>query len=121
MPDQVMHRAHRTEQTFVTSNLGLAAFLVAAQLLQLIEISVSTQRSGQAKFVFADPETRGSQLETEYLSNKARVSPNLFHLQLRELRRTIDARIEAQRGQIARSSSNLLHKATSHVSNEHRH
>lgn len=80
------------DQTFVTSSLPLAAFLIAGMHLPFREIKLVNPKT--AIFVFADSDHRGRQLETKF-SQGAAVSAIEFHTQLRALRGALNNAISA--------------------------
>ncbi|HTM87486.1 MAG TPA: hypothetical protein VL155_04740 [Terriglobales bacterium] len=77
---------------FRTDSLALAAYIVAAKLLPLATIEIDPSRRF-ASFVFRDLAHRGSELQAQFLSGQAMVDANLYHHQLRTLRREIDDRL----------------------------
>lgn len=80
---------------FNTTNLALAAYLVAGKHLNLERVDVSDP--SHAEFVFADPNNRGQQLEAAFLTTDAPVPAASFHRQLRVLRHLIDEKTRATR------------------------
>jgi hypothetical protein len=82
-------------ETFITSSLPFAAYLVASDSLHLREIRLTDPR--RAVFVLEDNEGRGPQLEASFLNGSAVVSALAFHQQLRTLRRSIDEKVFAAR------------------------
>jgi hypothetical protein len=77
-----------SSQTFTTSNLGLAAFIVASRSLKLARIDAS--ETGNSVFVFADPDGQGSALDIEFGTVDPMVPAASFHRALRSLRHMID-------------------------------
>lgn len=100
------HVAAQTSHTeahhgqFRTERLPLAAYLLAAKILPLLDISIEESKDARARldarfavFIFRDLANRGSELESQFLSGQALVDPNAFHHQLRTLRKEIDSRL----------------------------
>jgi hypothetical protein len=80
--------------TFVTSNLSLAAYLVASNSLEFHEIELAAPN--KATFVFHDPLGRGAEIEKEFWKG-AMVNAVLYHTQVRILRRAVDDKTSAAR------------------------
>lgn len=79
---------------FVTTNLALAAYLVAGRHLQLARLAAAD--SGPAEFIFADPEHHGDELKASFIADAA-VPAATFHRQLRALRRLIEEKSQLAR------------------------
>lgn len=79
---------------FGTTNLPLAAAIVAANKLALLRID-STDK--QATLVFDDPDSEGSAHELAFLSGHLFVPANQYNMQLRALRRAIEVKLAAAR------------------------
>jgi hypothetical protein len=75
---------------FTTTNLGLAAFIVASKALRLARID--TGETGNSEFVFSDPDGHGSALDIEFGTVDPPVPAASFHRALRSLRHMIDRR-----------------------------
>ena len=84
--------------TYRTSNLALAAFLVAGRHLTLSHVDATD--STRVEFVFDDHGGAGRRLEAAFLTGDAQVPAAEFHRQLRALRRLIEekSRQRATRG-----------------------
>ncbi len=80
--------------TFHTRDLAFAAWLQAANKLQLLRIE--TPQRHMAVMVFADPQQVGDSLEAAFRSG-ATVPAFTYHIQLRSLRRMITERIGGAR------------------------
>src|ERR1700680_3102102 len=83
---------------FVTTNLGLAAYLAASGSLRMLDIELFDPR--RAEFVFDDPGGKGKPLEMKFLAGDATVSASAYHHQLRTLRRAMDEKIVAARSAV---------------------
>jgi hypothetical protein len=75
-------------KTFATSNLGLAAYLLASKRLKLI--GIETSNPNQADFVFDDPGGGGEAIDIEFGAGDPLVPAVSFHRALRSLRHMID-------------------------------
>jgi hypothetical protein len=73
---------------FTTTNLGLAAFIVASKALRLARID--TGETGNSEFVFSDPDGQGSAIDIEFGTVDPMVPAASFHRALRSLRHMID-------------------------------
>jgi hypothetical protein len=82
-----------TKFTFETLDLGVAAYLVAAEKLALVD--AIPQPNGKVSFVFKDANGEGPLLETQFLSGQALVSGVRFHQQLRLLRRLAERELRS--------------------------
>ena len=80
--------------TFITSSLPLAAYLVASGELRMREVRLTDPK--RAVVVFDDTEGRGPELEKKFWGG-AVVGAFAYHTQLRILRRAIDNEILAAR------------------------
>ena len=75
-------------ETFATSNLGLAAYLLASKRLKFVRIE--TSNPNQADFVFDDPSGTGEAIDIEFGAGDPLVPAASFHRALRSLRHMID-------------------------------
>src|SRR5947209_14676273 len=82
------------EHSFITSNLPLAAYIVAGEHLRLREIKLANSKS--AELVFDDPQGCGREIERQFMTGGA-VPALLYSQRFRELRRAIDERTFAAR------------------------
>jgi hypothetical protein len=73
---------------FTTSNLGLAAYLIAAKKLRYTR--TIGKHPDPAEFVFDDPNSVGPELELAYINNEATVVASDFLTRVKFLRRSID-------------------------------
>jgi len=80
------------QDTYRTTTLAVAAFLIAGRHLLLDHIEID--ESGRGVFVFHDPNGNGTKLQNRFLTADAEVPGLKFHTQIRTLRRLLD---EAQR------------------------
>jgi hypothetical protein len=105
---------------FRTERLPLAAYLLAAKILPLLDISIEKSKDARARlearfavFIFRDIANRGPELESQFLSGQALVDPNAFHHQLRTLRKEIDSRLRRlnQGGEFRLTPSSLWCKS----------
>jgi len=79
---------------FRTTSIPLAAYLTAAEKLELLRIEATPKT---ATFVFADPHQEGSTLELSFLSGSALVSATTYNTKLRALRRSAEIRLAEAR------------------------
>ena len=82
-----------SKHTFETLDLGVAAYLIAAEKLALI--AAIPQPNGKVSFVFKDANGNGPIFETQFLSGQALVSGVRFHQQLRLLRRLAERELRS--------------------------
>ena len=75
-------------KTFTTSNLGLAAYLLASKRLQFV--GADTADPGHADFLFDDPDDLGEAIDIEFGAGDPLVPAASFHRALRSLRHMID-------------------------------
>ena len=73
---------------FATSNLGLAAYLLASKRLQFV--GVDAVDPSQADFLFNDPDGSGDAIDIEFGAGDPLVPAASFHRALRSLRHMID-------------------------------
>ena len=73
---------------FATSNLGLAAYLLASKRLQFV--CVDALDPSHADFLFNDPDGSGEAIDIEFGAGDALVPAASFHRALRSLRHMID-------------------------------
>ena len=78
----------RRIKQFATSNLGLAAYLLASKRLQFV--GADTIDPNHADFVFDDPEGAGETIDIEFGAGDPLVPAASFHRALRSLRHMID-------------------------------
>ena len=75
-------------KTFATSNLGLAAYLLASKRLHFV--GVDAVDPNQADFLFDDPDGTGEAIDIEFGAGDPLVPAASFHRALRSLRHMID-------------------------------
>lgn len=75
-------------KTFATSNLGLAAYLLASKRLQFV--GVDALNPAHADFLFDDPGDLGEAIDIEFGAGDPLVPAASFHRALRSLRHMID-------------------------------
>jgi hypothetical protein len=73
---------------FATSNLGLAAYLLASKRLQFV--GVDAVDPNHADFKFDDPNDLGEAIDIEFGAGDPLVPAASFHRALRSLRRMLD-------------------------------
>jgi len=78
----------RNMKRFATSNLGLAAYLLASKRLQFV--GVDALDPSHADFLFNDPDGSGESLDIEFGAGDPLVPAASFHRALRSLRHMID-------------------------------
>ena len=78
----------RNMKTFATSNLGLAAYLLASKRLPFV--GADTVDPNQADFLFDDPDDLGEAIDIEFGAGDPLVPAASFHRALRSLRHMID-------------------------------
>jgi hypothetical protein len=78
----------RNMKQFVTSNLVLAAYLLASKRLQFA--GVDAVDPNHADFLFDDPEGSGEAIDIEFGAGDPLVPAASFHRALRSLRHMID-------------------------------
>jgi len=86
---------------FTTTDLGLAAWLLAARKLKLRSVESQTNwKPGEtlADVVFEDPDSLGEDLQQSYLSGEATVNALAYYSQLRSLKRRIYTVVGPKRG-----------------------
>jgi len=79
---------NRNMKTFATSNLGLAAYLLASKRLQFV--GADTVDPSHADFLFNDPDGAGEAIDIEFGAGDPMVPAASFHRALRSLRHMID-------------------------------
>jgi hypothetical protein len=79
---------------YCTTNLPLAAAIVASTKLKLIRIDATPS---QATMVFDDPLEEGSFLEFDFLGGQFLVPASQYNIQLRAMRRQIEIKLAAAR------------------------
>jgi hypothetical protein len=86
---------------FITTNMGLSAYLIAARKLKYVKTVGNHPKP--AEFVFEDPDNLGSQFELAYINGETTVIASDFLARVKSLRRSIDvaekARVAAKRAQ----------------------
>jgi hypothetical protein len=75
-------------KTFATSNLGLAAYLLASKRLQFVDVDAVDPN--HADFLFNDPDGTGEAIDIEFGAGDPLVPAASFHRALRSLRHMID-------------------------------
>lgn len=73
---------------FATSNLGLAAYLLASKRLQFVGVDAVDRN--HAEFLFNDPDGAGEAFDIEFGAGDPLVPAASFHRALRSLRHMID-------------------------------
>jgi hypothetical protein len=89
------------DAAFTTTDLGLAAWLLAARKLKLNDVKPQAEwRPDQsvADVIFDDPDGLGEDLQQSYLSGEAVVNALAYYSQLKFLKRRIYVAVGPKRG-----------------------
>jgi len=79
---------------YCTTNLPLAAAIIAASKLKLLRIDATLT---QATMVFEDPSDLGTALELDFLNGQLMVPASAYNIQLRAMRRQVEIKLSNAR------------------------
>lgn len=99
---------------FATSNLGLAAYLLASKRLQFV--AVNAVDPSHADFLFNDPDGVGEAIDIEFGAGDPLVPAASFHRALRSLRHMLDRKGSSSTKNIqtiGRFNGNAIHHTES--------
>ena len=80
------------ENKFVTTDLGLAAWILATGKMRLLTVErIPDKHRNTATIAFSDPEYLGVRLQLDYYAGNGVVCPLAFYSEIRSLKRKVYA------------------------------